>query len=594
VTSFLAVDGESVGGDHDQRYTLLAAGTGHTLWEPAGLRTQTILRWLCERQQPALELVCFGLNYDVNHWLRDIPQAYLRELWETGVIVWNGWKIHWAPGRRLSVKDLEHGAWAIVQEVFGFFDSSFVVALERHGITVPERLRAMKAARGTFTNDRAELEGYCLEECRLLEQLMHSLADAAADAGCTPYAHWWIGAGALASTLLREHDLLPHHAHDAQIASDSGTEAIMHAYIGARNELLRQGPVTAVRTYDLRSAYPAATLSLPSLRGARLVPRRSYRPAAHAIWHVKWSRVRGDIMPLPVRHGRAVYWPAAGEGWYHACEVDAARTAGFQLDVGGGFELTRPGTPASPFQFVTPLYRQRLLLERAGHDVAARVIKTALNAIYGKLAQGHTFERGLPKWQSYFWAGELTARVRATMLPVLLAADRPVMVATDGLFAAHAPARHSQRLGGWRHGQLDWLFALQPGVYQGYDHGREVIRSTGFFAGDIDYRQLYEAWQDDGTDMVHRYTSRRFIGLGISLQRENLRLWREWLNEPRSLHAHPRRKDPEYDAATGGYILHPVARAPGPSEPYVKKERLLDSRDQDNEQGMDQPLKTRV
>jgi hypothetical protein len=141
---------------------------------------------------------------------------------------------------------------------------------------------------------------------------------------------------------------------------------------------------------------------------------------------------------------------------------------------------------------------------------------------------------------------------------------------------------------------LDWLFALQPGVYQGYADKREILRSAGFFSGDIDYRDLYEAWQRDGTDLTYVYPSTRFTGLGISLQRNNLRQWREWLTEKHRLHAHPHRKDPELDPATGAYILHPPARAPGPSEPYQRKERLLDSRDDTNEQGMDQPLKTRI
>jgi hypothetical protein len=335
-------------------------------------------------------------------------------------------------------------------------------------------------------------------------------------------------------------------------------------------------------------------LMLPSLRNARLVPRRNYDPTVrHGLWRVAWTKVRGEIMPLPVRADRAYHYCSTGEGIYHAPEVQAALRAGYPLEIRGGWELRTP-TPATPFAaFIPALYRHRQALERAG-DPAANVLKKGLAAIYGKLAQGYG-RRGLPRWQSYFWAGELTARVRAQLLPVLLSADRPVMCATDAVYAASAKhARPAQRLGGWKHGRLDWMFAVQPGFYQAWRGDEEVLRAAGFFRNEINYREVLDCWQRDGIDMIYKYTSRRFIGLGVSLQRSNLKLWRQWKNEQQRIFAHQHRKDPEWDPDTGGYILHPHATAPGPSEPYARKERLLDSRDEENELGMDQPLKTTI
>jgi hypothetical protein len=570
MTTFCAI----ATGIDDGRVTRIVSSSGVVKENEGVLRTRQILELLCELQQPSHELVVFGLNHQANHWLKDIPSDYLRELWATGWIIWGDWRIEWTPGKLFKIRRLDGNGWATVQEVFGFFDTSLAKALETYGMP------ALKPG---------DLYG----ETAALEQLMCcQVADACHDVQATPWPHNWVGAGGIAGTLLRGSPVKEHHTHDENLGDASAHEAIMRGYLAARTELFRQGPATGVQTYDLRSAYPAAMLHLPSLRNARLVPRRRYDPAVvHGLWRVRWHHVRGEIMPLPVRANRAYHWAATGEGIYHAVEVAACLKAGYPLEVQGGWQLKTPH-PEHPFRFIEALYRRRQQLERAG-DPAANVLKKGLAAIYGKLAQGYG-RRGLPRWQSYYWAGELTARVRAQLLPVLLSADRPVMVATDGVFAARARARPAARLGGWKTGRLDWMFAVQPGFYQAFRGDEEVLRAAGFFRNEIDYHAVFDSWQADGLDMVYTYPSRRFIGLGISLQRQNLKLWRQWVNEKQRIFAHQHRKDPEWDADSQAYVLHPHATAPGPSEPYVRKERLLDSRDDDNEMGFDQPLKTTI
>jgi DNA polymerase type B, organellar and viral len=591
MTTFIAVDGEAIGGNTDARYALLATSTGKFVWNLDGLKTEVCFDFLCGQQTPGVELVCFGLGYDINQWLADVPENTLRELWSSGSCFWKYWRLVWTAGRRFEIYNRRNKRFAIVQECFGFFQQSFVKALTEWGFDVPAELAAMKQQRGRFTETmKRQVIDYCFSECRLLVSLMDRLAEAAETAGCKPKPHWWIGAGQLASAMLAANGVQAHHRHDSDILEN--TLPIMSAYYGGRAELLRQGERSGVNTYDLRSAYPWAATHLRSLSNVRAVKRRRHDPSVeHGIWHTRWEGLPGNIMPFPVRCDKAIWYPRTGEGWYHAVEVNTALAAGFQLDIREGIEFRSKRTEGDPFAFIPGQFAARRKYQQTDNP-AQRVLKLALNSLYGKTAQG-VAGLGRPRWQSYIWAGEITARTRARMLTLALKAKDPMMIATDGLFCGQAPARPGKQIGGWEHGRLDWLFAAQPGVYQGTEGDREVLRSRGFFVADIDYDELHAGWAREGPDYVHTYTSHRFIGLGQALQRKTgLGPWRQWVDQDRSLYLMPQRKVLSRDPRSNGWVCLPVENAPGPSEPYHPKIRLLESQDDDNQAGLEQPLRS--
>lgn len=597
MTSFVAIDGEAIGERTDARYTLLAASTGRFIWNIDGLKTDECFVFLTNQQEKGNELVCFGLGYDINMWLGDVPEPTLRELWKSGTAFYKHWKLVWTAGRRFEIYNRNNKAFAIIQECFGFFQTSFVKALEDWGFEVPEELATMKMKRGNFTEkDKRRVIDYCFSECDLLTQLMDRLHQAAVDAGCVPKPHWWIGAGQLASALLSVQGVAQHHRHDDDVldtgaGGEAGTHALMCAYFGGRAELLRQGERTKVKTYDLRSAYPHAATLLPSLTGMRTVRRKRFTPQdEHGIWRVSWKNLPGNIMPFPVRVDKAIWYPRSGQGWYHAVEVKAALAAGFKIKVSDGYVFIPDRSANPPFQFIPELFAQRREYQKQGNP-AQKVLKLALNSLYGKTAQG-VGGSGKPRWQSYIWAGEMTARTRARMLLLAVKAKDPMMIATDGLFCGEAPAPAGGRIGEWEHGKLDWLFSAQPGVYQGFEGEREVLRSRGFFVRDINYSELFTGWCRDGPDFTYSYRSHRFVGLGQVVNRKSdLGNWRQWIDQDRSLHLMPQRKLLQRNTEYGGWDCLPPNTAPGDSEPYHPKVRLLESNDEDNQAGMEQPLR---
>src|ERR1700734_218097 len=76
--SWLAVDGEAIA----DKYCLLCDDTGRHVLNLDGLSTKECFEFLLDSRTKIG--CCFGLNYDANNWLKDLPEARLKELWETG------------------------------------------------------------------------------------------------------------------------------------------------------------------------------------------------------------------------------------------------------------------------------------------------------------------------------------------------------------------------------------------------------------------------------------------------------------------------------------------------------------------------------
>lgn len=576
---FLAIDGEATEDD----YVLLACSNGlKTLnLDQGGLTTKQCFEFLTALPKRHIA-VCFGLGYDVNNWLRDLPRPALEQLWKENHCYWNDYRIEWIPGCWFRLKHVD-GASAAVYEVFRFFQTSFVNSLEKWKIGAPQETSRMKTQRGSFK--RADIDSvtkYCFKECDLLVELMTQLRVVCKEVGVVPRT--WIGAGALASALLSKHDMDGHHVYDLDLTTPEIAESvILAAYYAGRIELLHQGVHSGIKTVDIRSAYPFACLNLPSLDGAKLVHRKRFDPTKHGIWRVKWDLGTNPplVTPFPVRKKMAIYWPAKGSGWYHAVEIKAALDVGYPIEVLEGYVLQENGV--RPFSWIKPVFKQRQRLKDEGHG-AEKVLKLGLNAVYGKLAQGFGFN-SRPKWQCYFWAGYITAATRAKVLTAASKSKGIVMISTDGIFCKQPGVSPGSKLGGWEFGEVDRLFAAQAGVYQGITPNKEILKSRGFFAAEVDYDALREGWETEGADYIHHYDSHRFIGLGVALMRKDFSVWRKWKDERRALILAPERKQ----LGEGG-LLMPY---PGPldSEPYVPKISLIEGRALDQLQGMDQPLK---
>lgn len=575
--AWLAVDGEAEG----SKYSLMCDSTMRSKYRKGGLSTKECFDFLLSADQD--ELCCFGLTYDANNWLVSLHRDTLRVLWERGSAVWvyggAQYRIKWIPAKEIRIEHLNSGRKVTVVEVWSFFQTSFVKACEAWGIAIPDEIKLMKERRGKFTKEELKrVTAYCLQECLFLSEIMDKLEATCNSVGIVPRK--WIGPGQLAAAMLEREGVGFHHRSDDDLAagSEPTLDAIRSAYFGGRVEAYAQGDFEQTYSYDLNSAYPAGAMRLPSLAGAKLRRVAQYEPASpYALWHCHWDSERDFVTPFPARKKYDIWYPKRGSGWYHAIEVQEAVKQGHAIQIDEGYVL-EDYSDEQPFQWIPAMYEHRRQLKAEG-DFGQMVLKLALNSLYGKMAQGISY-RGLPRWQSFYWAGMITAWTRAEIMK-LISKQTPLMVATDGVFFEKPlDIETGDRIGDWSAGYAEGFFLLKPGVYlawNGLGHAQSdyVRKSRGFFSKEVNYgalRQLFkETPPPHSVVNGYAYDSRRFIGMGTALHRKDFSQWLTWRKDVRVIHfLLERRMAQTQQTLLEGRYLRAI---PGPvdSEPYRPK-----------------------
>jgi hypothetical protein len=534
----IGVDGEGIG----DRYVLLADSTGRVIRRRSGLSTIECLDFLLSA--PRGILVGFGWDYDVNMILRDLedprtgkPGPEARELWRAGRTEWQGYRIRYVPRKLFGVKFGRRSA--TVYDIMSFFACSFVRALERFGIEVPEIIREGKQARERFSSWQLDdIERYNAEECRALAALAEELRRRLEAGGLVPTR--WHGPGAVATTWLRRVGARAWVAPEPEPVED----AARRAYFGGRIDAVGYGMHPAAHRSDLRSAYPWALTLAPDLAHGRWRRARRSDDPAHVfgIFRVRWDDGRAfprwwGLLPWRDDDG-TILWPPAGEGWYHGVEIEAARvrravTGGvLHIEEGWVWEPRDPGSPwAGP---VRTLYRERERRKRAG-DPSELAYKLVLNSLYGKAAQ----RRGVSPIASWALAGYITAAVRARISEAIASVENRggtvYAVMTDGILA-DLRIRSGRGLGSWSYEGRAPLVLVEPGVYIWGDR----LYSRGY-EGDAspDLPALVRSWISGREDREMAASVRRFIGLGLAVEVNGVYRWRSWLDIDRAIASVP-------------------------------------------------------
>jgi hypothetical protein len=461
-----------------------------------------------------------GVTYGIRHMphkfltvvrlgdpIRDVNGRFMRSA-RGAVMRVNG------TGRRVTIYD-----------TFGYFQCSFLAALERWQVGTEEERQLIelgKAGRQDFPLPLpAAVVKYNVLECRLLAQLMEKL-DGAAEALGLPLRKYY-GAGTLAELLLDKHAVSEHRDGSERRPAGLRT-AIQCAFVGGRFETGVVGIVPELHNVDIASAYPAAMVTLPCLRHGRWRHRSRVSTAwlgrclpsalVRVRWDITWcADVRFAPFPYRRQDGSLIY-PPSGHGWYWKEEVEAA----VDCFGDGCFELVEawefvPACAHAPFAWVVDVYRERV---RMGKNGTGLVLKLGLNSVYGKLAQ----TVGRAQHAEFVWAGMITARTRARLLQLLrLAGEHVVMLATDGAYLDCPPSEtgletsSTPSLGGWEYRGEDhvymnalivqsgfWLDGEDPAVQGGRSapagRNRGVSRAT--LAGGNGRSRFYEAYRRDG------------------------------------------------------------------------------------------------
>lgn len=530
---FICWDGEGItyDGDTVQSYVLFGCSAGRRVLS-ASLSTEECLDLLIrtEEEFPEAIHVGFALQYDWNMIFRDIPVKALHVLYKKNRVRWKNYKIEYRPGKWTTIT---RGKTTIrVFDVFGFFQSSFVAALERFlGETAElDQIRAGKEQRKTFefSELRSLIIPYWEAELRLMVRLMDSLRDDLDRAGIRIRS--WHGPGAVASTVFR--------AQNIQLAKGEPprevNRAAQYAYAGGRFELFRCGHHPGkVYEYDINSAYPAAIAELPNLADGRWERVNEFDPTAFGVWYCQYSYTDRDRfwVPHPLfcrnSHGHVTFQDLVS-GWYWTPEASLVPDS-----VQGGYIFRHNGS--APFAFVRDMYAQRKKWKAEGNS-AERAYKLALNSLYGKMAQrvGWLEGRPLPRWHQLEWAGYVTSATRAKLWQAIAQSPKNIVaVETDAVFSlVPLDLPTSSALGDWELEEFDWITYVQNGVYWGGKDGKTIEKYRGYDKGSLDYSEIWDYLANPtGRNLTGRTT--RFIGMGLGLHTSAT--WRSWQVSERNL-----------------------------------------------------------
>jgi hypothetical protein len=548
---FVGVDGE--GGVIDGRHEYLLIRVGENVLyrqDSRPLRTVDILRWLTSLDSNAVH-VGYGFDYDVSMILRDwatTPKGLeaLRSLFDResrkqkngtyAPVMYQGFRVEYLPRKHFRVaRAVADAKYFTVHDVIGFYQSSFVQALEAWQIGTPEEretIRAMKSQRSDFTTLTAEEIEYNRRECVLLAELVTALREATRDAGyaITSYE----GAGCLAQAMLTKHDAPQKQELPGPVAT-----AARAAYYGGRFEISRIGRVEPVHEYDLASAYPWAMSTLPCLEHGEWV--NEYQPGnpiqvMRVAWAVDDSRPWG---PYPFRDpDGTILYPSAGSGWYWYPEVAVEDRMRETNDVTDAWSFVRH-CDHMPFTWIKDVFAER---QRIGKSAKGKVLKLGLNSLYGKQAQSV----GNPRFASPVYAGLITAKVRAIMADVCARyANDVVMIATDGIYLTREmkPTRDRRIieagdkaiLGCWEHQHFNDLFLVKPGIYFTSDGLKARTRGVPRWQLEEKQAEIMEAWEREGLRGSVTVERTQFIGARAALAQNAPEKVGQWIPTTLSL-----------------------------------------------------------
>lgn len=586
---FTAIDGEgiTIGRNHyynlitarstDLDLTINYAASGREL----RLTTWQILDFLRRRLSQFREqksiFVMFSFDYDITKWLEDLTHEQLAELYHTTKIYIQSpdgidYKITYFRRKFFTLEFIYYEDGQLkptaitIYDVFSFFGTSFVKALEQWGFTVPEFLKDMKDARGDFNKIESQMiVDYNTIECELLCQLMNKVRKAL-------YAEnirlsKWHGSGAVAQKLLEITNSKTAIAVSSIRDNIDLESALMGSYFGGRFELFRKGIVEHTYQYDINSAYPYAMSTLPNLEGCRIQFRNEYTTEPYSIWFVKYNVLDHGTKrkiynyanaqtflagPFPYRtkEGSILYPYYNPYGvWIHQIELQTAielygRDC-FQIQY--GYSLI-PTSDNIAFPFISELAAKRLVLKQQG-DERNIVLKLALNSLYGKTAQGQRQIGVIPPFQNYYIAGYITAFTRAKLLKESFHCGSfgkgIIQFATDGIFSMDMDnnIKHSSSdFGSWEATDIPVpICYIQGGVYYSEKKSQKQKRRTrGFRADSLDAEDVFNAWRDfyysrGVKPSFITASENRFHGIGTTIATNRWHEYGRFIKSDRSL-----------------------------------------------------------
>jgi hypothetical protein len=372
--------------------------------------------------------------------------------------------------------------WLYVSDVFGYWQASFVSAIDPakwiDPVCTPEEFAIIKEGKSKRTTAHFDenMRVYNVTENRVLARMMSQLNRGMVEAANVRLKKAeWYGPGQAAQKWLINVKA-PTREQVIEATPGPVRNRSIEAYYGGWFENMRHGIQTGTaHSYDLLSAYPAIIADLPCMlhgewRQLKGLPGPDTLALIHGTFEGEREAATGPL-PYRTREGH-IQRPISTRGTYWWHEIQAARRAGLLPPYGWGIHADdiwayypRCNHPP-PLAGIRELYERRLAVDKASPQ--GKALKVIMNSAYGKTAQ----TIGQPMFANMVYAGMITSLCRTQILDAIAThpggADSVLMVNTDGISfdSAHPTLPLSDHeLGQWEHTTQTDLCLFMPGVY---------------------------------------------------------------------------------------------------------------------------------
>lgn len=551
------------------RYILFGSSAGDIITGP-GLSTKECLDLIltAETRDPNCWHTWFSAEYDVNMILSDLSWRHLYILKEYGKVRWNGYRITHTPRKTFGVS--RDGVSATIYDVFGFFHTSYLTALEKFEIGTEAqlaRIREGKDKRNQFTYGMLQyIIDYWRDELGLMPDLMDTIRTLCYDAGLCITA--WHGPGALAAYMLKVNNIRSYMSDENNVPVEVKL-ARMYAFAGGWFMSWRcglwEGPTYQ---YDVNSAYLYAASLMPRLDNGRWERRTPNEIPPNCplfgLYRIRYAGVYSEdrasdqqIYPLFHRDKMGeLTWPERTEGWFWGPEARLVLGTP-EAELLEAWVFVDDGS--KPFEIVNEYFHRRQVLKAAGNP-AQKTIKWGLAAWYGQFARRVGWDKKLklaPRSHQLEWAGFITSYCRSMVYRAAsYAADHNglVSVDTDGVTCTvPIPSEvlengYGDELGQWSVDTYSGILFWQNGVYWlRDDEGWKSAKARGVPRGRIDpeiafatYSRIRTPWRpgpkpdisEAGVIDIDRI---RFVGYRQTLTTRAYSDWRTWQPQPARL-----------------------------------------------------------
>lgn len=452
---------------------------------------------LFSRKYRNKKFVTYNLSYDETALLQFLPEGELRELWESGTVEYDGYKVRSIPKKMLRITRKNNGI--SFYDMLNFYGGSLNYNAKRYLNTQKIDVDPLYF-NPLFIRKYWNLIGkYCVYDSVIVRELGKYIINMFVELGINPnklystaYVSWqWFHrqCGVITVKDIWEHDR-------------EVLDFAMQSYNGGKFEVTAKG-TGEMWEYDIVSAYPAQIRELKDISAARIVKDKKYRKAAD----YGFLKCRMNIppqlpSPVAIRYGQVNTYPVGQIGKVITkAEYEYLIAQGADIDIIEAYWLYC-GTDRRPFKdAIDHLVQEKQKSKEAGNDLRYHTTKILMNSFYGKfvqlIPQGKYYRAGM-NWNPIY-GSVITSNVRILISSLQLRFPEIIAVHTDSVIATQKlPFPTVGELGSLIYEVSGYGTLLGCGIYQIADK----VRWRGFPLRKVSAEAAAEMQAAAGQDSV--------------------------------------------------------------------------------------------